>query len=334
MNMAPSTKRFHMLTEEEVRSDWENGLSSAAKYLLEIVRVSRAIGWELNIESVPEFCDRWGMQERTFYRAKAKLISQGLLSEKIVGRVSLKITSTDKLDIATDKLDIATPLKELSGKGFKDSPDLLHTSYISSSDLSHTEFFVENSDLKAEKTENLDLQSNPSHSNQDSVEIKPVIPGKSGKRRSGSKSSGGALAARKSEYTEPFEVWWKSYREMCLSCGPEAGSKASAFKEWQKSPEVYESELFQRGNQAYLGFVIQQFATRGQVFGVAHGERYLRSEKWQEALDRLERRQSSGFDLANPVAVRAAAAQSAKQNEWQEARRILGIEDEVAYVDF
>ena len=193
---------------------------------------------------------------------------------------------------------------------------------------------MENSDLKAEKTENLDLQSNPSHSNQDSVEIKPVIPGKSGKRRSGSKSSGGALAARKSEYTEPFEVWWKSYREMCLSCGPEAGSKASAFKEWQKSPEVYESELFQRGNQAYLGFVIQQFATRGQVFGVAHGERYLRSEKWQEALDRLERRQSSGFDLANPVAVRAAAAQSAKQNEWQEARRILGIEDEVAYVDF
>lgn len=150
---------------------------------------------------------------------------------------------------------------------------------------------------------------------------------KSEKPRRGRKSSGGALAATSVASPETFELWWRSYYEMCGFVDASAGSKKQALQEWLRNREIYESPHFQECDRAYAEQCGREFRVKGAVFGVAHGVRYLQSAKWQEALDRARLRQSSGMNLATPQTTKAAIAAAAKQAEFDRLRRKFEAEE-------
>jgi hypothetical protein len=146
----------------------------------------------------------------------------------------------------------------------------------------------------------------------------------------GQKSSGGAAARRKTPYSETFEAWWSPYQKMCLIVSASAGNKAEAWAEWQKQQEVYESAHFRECDRLYREQCGAQMMQRGQVFGVAHGCRYLRSDKWQEAFDRSELLASAGVDFSDPNAVKQAGRQLEQQRVNDEVRELLAKRGAIA----
>jgi hypothetical protein len=91
----PGHKR---LTPEQVKQHWKLGDYTASGYLIHLLGALKRDGWVVDIPNVAEFCQLWEIGERRFYRAKAKLIEQGRLGERIKGRLKLWIiTDTDKV---------------------------------------------------------------------------------------------------------------------------------------------------------------------------------------------------------------------------------------------
>jgi hypothetical protein len=86
------------LTPEEVRANWLAGYYTPAGYLYHLIRAMRKDGWWFAIDSVNDFCKTWGISRPSFYRAKAKLIEQGIIQERIVGRVDLRVVRSDEPD--------------------------------------------------------------------------------------------------------------------------------------------------------------------------------------------------------------------------------------------
>jgi hypothetical protein len=154
------------------------------------------------------------------------------------------------------------------------------------------------------------------------------------KRRQGRKSSGGALTATVESNPEAFDLWWKSYYEMCGLIDVSAGSKKQALQEWLTNLETYQSQHFQACDRAYAEQCGREFRAKGQVFGVAHGVRYLRSTKWQEAFDRSQLRQASGMNLATPQATKAAIESAARKAEFDRLRKKFEAEEAEHYANF
>jgi len=91
------------LTATDVRDRWLAGIFyKPAGYLLDLIRALRKDGWKLRF-TVAEFCKEWLINERAFYRAKAELISRGLIAEKIHGTIELWIQESNLVDLQTDK---------------------------------------------------------------------------------------------------------------------------------------------------------------------------------------------------------------------------------------
>ena len=77
------------LTPQEVKTLWEKGQYTPKGYLYHLVLAHRREEWAWKINNVSEFCREWGFVRRTFYKAKAALIDEGLLSEEIEGSFEL-----------------------------------------------------------------------------------------------------------------------------------------------------------------------------------------------------------------------------------------------------
>lgn len=82
------------LTPPQIFDLWEQGHYTPKGYLYHLVLAHKRAGWWWRIDNVSEFCRKWNIKRRTFYRAKADLISAGLFEESITGSVDLRVSST------------------------------------------------------------------------------------------------------------------------------------------------------------------------------------------------------------------------------------------------
>ena len=77
------------LTPAEVKALWLQKCFAAKGYLYLLVLAHRKVEWSWRIDNVSAFCKEWDIPRRTFYKAKALLIAEGLLSEDIIGALEL-----------------------------------------------------------------------------------------------------------------------------------------------------------------------------------------------------------------------------------------------------
>ena len=98
------------LTAEEVRQGWIDGHFSASGYLYYLIRSLRKDGWWYRIGNVTQFCKQWEIPRRTFYNAKAKLIREGKLEERMGGRVDLRVPPLSNIiEMPEKKVVLDTP---------------------------------------------------------------------------------------------------------------------------------------------------------------------------------------------------------------------------------
>ena len=67
-------------------------------YLHHLLLAHRPPGEPWKIESVPEFCQRWQLTERQFYKAKAALVAADLIDETITEVIELTARPLDTLE--------------------------------------------------------------------------------------------------------------------------------------------------------------------------------------------------------------------------------------------
>ncbi|MBE9068716.1 hypothetical protein IQ260_18885 [Leptolyngbya cf. ectocarpi LEGE 11479] len=77
------------LTLANIKQGWEAGYYTPRGYLYHLILAYQASGSALRIESVAAFCRDWNISRSRFYKAKAALVRDGLLEEKIIGAVGL-----------------------------------------------------------------------------------------------------------------------------------------------------------------------------------------------------------------------------------------------------
>lgn len=114
MTQAPQPKRSpHLrLSAEQIKAKWLLGDYTAQGYLFDLIKALRKDGWHLPIDDVDAFCEQWAISRRSFYRAKARLILQGRIEEKIIGRVELWIEPNSNI----------VPFREGEGDPSDDNP--------------------------------------------------------------------------------------------------------------------------------------------------------------------------------------------------------------------
>jgi hypothetical protein len=100
------------LTTEQVKHHWLLGDYSATGYLATLFAAMKREGLDIVIRSISDFCQQWSIGERRFYRAKAKLIREGRLEERIQESLIVRIVThsetTDSSVIETDSSVIET----------------------------------------------------------------------------------------------------------------------------------------------------------------------------------------------------------------------------------
>lgn len=110
-----SQQPHERLSAEQVKECWLLGDYTASGYLFHLFKSMKRDGWEIDIDDpdnhdptltpVQKFCQKWAIAERRFYRAKAKLIAEGRLTEKIIGKLRVKLTEK-VVSLATDNLTV------------------------------------------------------------------------------------------------------------------------------------------------------------------------------------------------------------------------------------
>jgi len=86
------------LTPEEVLENWRNHFYTPAGYLYHLILALRREGWWYRIDNISDFCRKWELNRRTFYRVKAELILMGRLEESITGNIDLRIPNVSQID--------------------------------------------------------------------------------------------------------------------------------------------------------------------------------------------------------------------------------------------
>ncbi len=84
------------LTPAEVKAHWEKGNYTPRGYLHHLILAHRKPGWAWRIDNVSQFCRDWEIPRSTFYKAKAILVADGVITERIVGSVELTVISTNE----------------------------------------------------------------------------------------------------------------------------------------------------------------------------------------------------------------------------------------------
>ena len=84
------------LTPDNLRDLWLEKLSPTEQYLLNLLNAFEKPGFEITIENIPDFCDRWKLSVSAFYKAKASLTLKGKISEVITGAVELTVLKSGR----------------------------------------------------------------------------------------------------------------------------------------------------------------------------------------------------------------------------------------------
>lgn len=109
------------LNPQELKQLYNNGegIFTSHAYLYCLIRALRKDGWKLHIPKVSDFCKEWGFSDRSFYRAKNKLLSIGVLKEKIHGPIDLWIATGSETD--NNGSEYATSGSETDNSGSEDA---------------------------------------------------------------------------------------------------------------------------------------------------------------------------------------------------------------------
>ena len=86
------------LSPDDIKQLWLAGHYTPKGYLYQLLLAHRPIGEPWKIESVPEFCQRWQLIERQFYKAKAALIAADLIDETINDGIELTAIPPEDLE--------------------------------------------------------------------------------------------------------------------------------------------------------------------------------------------------------------------------------------------
>jgi hypothetical protein len=99
---SPKVQSHLRLTPGKVKQLWDIGLYNAATYLHHLFSAMKAQGWAITIKCIDSFCLEWGINKRTFYKAKARLIDLGLLTEEIMGSIEITVQHLTDAQSFTD----------------------------------------------------------------------------------------------------------------------------------------------------------------------------------------------------------------------------------------
>jgi hypothetical protein len=107
------------LTPERILQGWQAGFYTPTGYLYYLILALRKEGWWYRIDNISQFCRQWQINRRTFYRAKAELVSEGKLEENVIGAIDLRVPHLCQIDspvtdLALPVTDLAQPVTDLA----------------------------------------------------------------------------------------------------------------------------------------------------------------------------------------------------------------------------
>jgi hypothetical protein len=108
------TESHVRLTPLEVKALFDAGHLRPSGYIYLLLSALKQHGWKHRVEKIENFCDEWGISRSAFYRAKAKLIDQRLLSEEILGAVDIVTHDVPLSENSVPLSETAIPLSENS----------------------------------------------------------------------------------------------------------------------------------------------------------------------------------------------------------------------------
>jgi hypothetical protein len=124
-------------------------------------------------------------------------------------------------------------------------------------------------------------------------------------KKSGDRAKGSAAKTRSKKsvpknHSEEFEAWWNSYYTFCVDTQNSAGKRYEAVAVWDELAELQIplADIL-AGSDYYIRAKRRQYEVKGEAIGVPHGVRFLRNDKWKEALDYV-RRQQQGRAIEQP----------------------------------
>jgi hypothetical protein len=91
-------------TVTQVKEKWLLGDYTPSGYLVELFSAMKAEGLPIVIQHVQAFCDEWEISRRTFFRAKATLVTQGRLDEEIRGTLIVRLIPNNSDQLSGDKV--------------------------------------------------------------------------------------------------------------------------------------------------------------------------------------------------------------------------------------
>jgi hypothetical protein len=83
------------LSPDDIKQLWTEKHYTPKGYLHHLLLAHRPPGEPWKIESVSEFCQRWQLTERQFYKAKAALVAEDLIDEAITECIELTAIPRD-----------------------------------------------------------------------------------------------------------------------------------------------------------------------------------------------------------------------------------------------
>ena len=83
------------LSADDLQQLWAADHYTPKGYLYQLLLAHRPPGEPWKIEHVPDFCQRWQLTERQFYKAKADLVAEDLIDEAITECIELTAIPLD-----------------------------------------------------------------------------------------------------------------------------------------------------------------------------------------------------------------------------------------------
>lgn len=112
------------LSPDNVKQLWEAEHYTPKGYLYGLLLAHRSPGEPWEIERVSEFCQRWNLPERQFYKAKAALVADDLIDETI----------SECIELTARPLDTSEPSMPALGELIADTLDSQPEQPIGNSD--------------------------------------------------------------------------------------------------------------------------------------------------------------------------------------------------------
>ena len=92
------------LSPDDLKQLWAAEHYTPKGYLYQLLLAHRPPGEPWKIEHVPDFCQRWQLTERQFYKAKAALVAEDLIDEAITECIELTAIRPEDSEPSMPKL--------------------------------------------------------------------------------------------------------------------------------------------------------------------------------------------------------------------------------------